>query len=206
MRREVKSILRGCFADVAGLLAGARRKLHHYTLPEKVSAVMEAGDFLLGRRVRQNHALEHATVTLLTRRAPGLSVSARSNMRGFVIFADLDPHVVEDATREALARLRAGEAELAIHPNCGTNLAVGMSLALVGSLFALTALRPRTRVASALASSVAGIVVARPLGEIVQRHVTTSPDLRNVRLVSVRTRRLFGRRVVEAHTITEPGD
>jgi len=166
---------------------------------------MDAGDFLLGKRVRQNHALEHATVTLLTRRAPALSVSARSNTRGFVIFADLDTTQVEDAAREALARLRAGESELAIHPNCGTNLAVGMSLALLGSLFALTALRPRTRVASALASSVAGIVVARPLGEVVQRHVTTSPDLSDVRLGAVRSRRLFGRRVVEVLTSTDLG-
>lgn len=166
---------------------------------------MDAGDFLLGKRVRQNHALEHATVTVLTRQNPTLSVSARSNTRGFIIFADLDTGLVEDAAREALARLRAGESELAIHPNCGTNLAVGMSLALVGSLFALTALRPRTRVASALASSVAGIVVARPLGEIVQRHVTTSPDLSDVRLGSVRSRRLFGKRVVEVCTSTDLG-
>ena len=46
---------------------------------------------------------------------------------------------VRAATHEALQRLQAGEAELAIHPNCGTNLAVGLSMALVGSLFALTA-------------------------------------------------------------------
>lgn len=161
---------------------------------------MDAGDFLLTRRVRQNHALEHATVTILAHKLPGLSVSARSNTRGFTIFADIDPGLVRRCATEALERLHAGEAELAIHPNCGTNLAVGMSLAMLGSLWSLTAMKARTRVASALASSVAGAMAARPLGTLAQKYLTTQPDLHDVRIVDVRTRRLFGRRVVEAVT------
>jgi hypothetical protein len=164
---------------------------------------MEAGDLFFGRRIRQNHALEHATVTLMTRVRPELTVSARSSSRGFTIFADLDPQLVRASCEEGLYRLRAGEAELAIHPHCGTNLAVGTSLAMIGSLFALSAVRPRTRIASAVASSLAGIAAARPLGQVVQRHVTTLPDLHDVRIVSVHSRRLLGRRVVEVVTATD---
>jgi hypothetical protein len=163
---------------------------------------MDAGDLLFGRRIRQNHALEHATVTLLTQEQPNLAVSARSNSRGFIIFADLDLQRVRDACEEGLRRLRAGEAELAIHPHCGTNLAVGTSVAMIGSLFALTAMRPRTRVASAVASSLAGIAAARPLGQVVQRHVTTLPDLEDVRIVAVQRRRVLGRQSVEVLTAT----
>jgi hypothetical protein len=155
---------------------------------------------LFGRRIRQNHALEHATVTILTERLPGLRVSARSNSRGFVIFADLDLAEVRSATEAALGRLQAGERELAIHPNCGTNLAVGTSLAMIGSLFALTALRPRARIASALMSGVAGIAVARPLGTVVQRYITTLPELDDVTLVSVARRRRLGINTVEVLT------
>ncbi|WIG58469.1 MAG: hypothetical protein OJF49_001215 [Ktedonobacterales bacterium] len=164
---------------------------------------MQAGDLLFGRRIRQNHALEHATVTMLALISPDLVVSARSNTRGFAIYADLDPDLVRRAADEALDRLRAGEAELAIHPNCGTNLAVGMSLAMVGSLFALTAMRPRTRIASAMASSLAGLAVARPLGMMVQRRLTTLPDLHDVRIVGVRRRRLLGKKMVEVLTAVE---
>ncbi len=167
---------------------------------------MEAGDVLFGRRIRQNHALEHATVTILTRDDPNLTCSARSNSHGFTIYADLDPVWVRRGCEEALTRLLAGEAELAIHPNCGTNLAVGTSLDMIGSLFALTAMRPRTRIASAVASSLAGIMMARPLGEMVQRHVTTLPDLHDVRIVAVRQKRLFGKRVVEVLTATTAAD
>lgn len=161
---------------------------------------MQAGDLLFGRRIRQNHSLEHATVTLLSHALPRLAVSARSNTRGFTIFADLDVPLVERCCHEALGRLRSGESHLAIHPNCGTNLAVGTSLAMLGSLFGLTAVRPRTRVVSAVASLMTGIAAARPLGRVVQRHVTTLADVSDMRIVSVRRKRLFGRRVVEVLT------
>ncbi|HEX5569799.1 MAG TPA: hypothetical protein VFX31_00335, partial [Ktedonobacterales bacterium] len=78
--------------------------------------------------------------------------------------------------------------------------AVGMSLAMIGSLWSLTAMRPRTRVASALASSVAGAMAARPLGSLAQKYLTTLPELDDVRILDVRTRRLLGRRVVETLT------
>jgi hypothetical protein len=164
---------------------------------------METGTVLFSRRVRQNHALEHATVTILARDIPKLNVSARSNARGFTIYAPLDPEQVRAASTEALARLQAGEARLAIHPNCGTNLAVGTSVAMIGSLFALNAVRPRTRVASAVASSLAGFAAARPLGRLVQRHVTTLPDLRGVRIVNVTRRSFLRGRVVEVVTAVD---
>jgi len=155
---------------------------------------------LFGRRTRQNHALEHATVTLLSRALPDLNASARSNARGFIIFADLPLAEVRDASEEALGRLRAGESELAIHPNCGTNLAVGLSMAIIGSLFALTALRPRTRIVTVAAGSVAGMAVARPVGTLMQRYITTLPNVDDIRIRSVRRRRFFGRWVIEVQT------
>lgn len=161
---------------------------------------MDLGDMVLSRRIRQNHALEHATITVLTRQMPGLAVSARSTTRGFTIFADLDLDAVRRGCDEALARLRQGEDHLAIHPNCGTNLAVGTSLAMMGWLFALSVLRPRARVASVLMGSFAGYFAARPLGGVVQRHVTTLADVADVRIVTVQPRRLFGRRVVDVIT------
>ena len=160
---------------------------------------------LFGRRTRQNHALEHATVTLLAQTIPHLNASARSNARGFVIFADLPVGEVSAASHEALGRLRAGEAELAIHPNCGTNLAVGLSLAMVGSLFALTALRPRTRIATMMAGSVAGVTVARPVGTLMQRYITTLPEVEDICIRSVRRRRFLGRWVIEVQTESNAG-
>ncbi|HEY7347107.1 MAG TPA: DUF6391 domain-containing protein [Ktedonobacterales bacterium] len=161
---------------------------------------MNVGDLFFGRRIRQNHALEHATVTILTRKIANLRVSARSSPQGFVIFGTVDLDKVRGAAAEALERLQAGEAELAIHPNCGTNVAVGLSLTIVSWLLALTLMRPRTRLLSAAAGVLGAMVFARPFGAVVQRHVTTLPDLRGVRISDIRRRSYFGLSTVEVQT------
>jgi hypothetical protein len=164
---------------------------------------MKPEDLLFGRRIRQNHALEHATITILSGYIPDLRVSARSSSRGFIIFGDVDLGQLRRALDEALRRLQAGEAELAIHPNCGTNLAVGISLATVGTLLGLASSRTRTRVASTAFSSVAGVMAARPLGEFVQKHVTTLPDLQGVRVSKTFRRKILGMTIVEVQTVQE---
>jgi hypothetical protein len=158
---------------------------------------------LPGRRVRQNHALEHATITILSTYLPDLRVSARSTSDGFTVFGDIDLGYLRRAVDEALSRLQAGEARLAIHPNCGTNLVVGMSLLALGTILGMTSSRARTRAASAAFSSVAGIAAARPLGEVVQKYVTTFPDLRGVRVTDIYRRKIFNFTVVEVCTIQE---
>src|SRR5437773_735323 len=158
---------------------------------------MKADDILFGRRIRQNHALEHATITILSGMIPDLRVSARSSSTGFIIFGDIDLGQLRRALDEALARLQAGEAELAIHPNCGTNLAVGVSLMTIGTMLGMSSSKLRTRVASATVAMLAGLVAARPLGEFVQRHVTTLPDLQGVRVTDIGRRKILGFTIIE---------
>jgi hypothetical protein len=164
---------------------------------------MKPEDMLFGRRIRQNHALEHATITILSGYVPELRVSARSNSRGFIIFGDVDLGQLRRSVDEALQRLQAGEAELAIHPNCGTNLVVGVSLFAMGTLLGMTSSRARTRVTSTAFSSVAGIMAARPLGQFVQKHVTTLPDLEGVRVSKIFRRKILGMTIVEVRTVQE---
>jgi hypothetical protein len=164
---------------------------------------MKPGDILFGRRIRQNHALEHATITILSRIEPQLRVSARSNANGFIIFGDVNLDHLRAALSEALSRLQGGEAELAIHPNCGTNLAVGVSLVALGTMLGMTSSQTRTRVTSAAASSVAGIMAARPLGEWVQKYVTTLPDLEGVHVTDIIRKSFFGFPIVEVRTVQE---
>ena len=164
---------------------------------------MKLDDLLFGRRIRQNHALEHATITVLSDRIPDLRVSARSNSDGFTIFGDVDLGQLRIALDEALSRLLAGEAELAIHPNCGTNLAVGVTMVTIGTMLGMASTHTRTRVATAAASSVAGWAAARPLGEYVQRHFPTLPDRRGVRVTEIARRKFFGMTFVEVRTVQE---
>ena len=164
---------------------------------------MKTDEILFGRRVRQNHALEHATITILSGIVPDLRISARSNSRGFIIFGDVDLGQLRRALNEALSRLQAGESQLAIHPNCGTNLVVGFTLLTLGTLLGMTSSRARTRVASTALSSVAGLVAARPIGELVQKYVTTLPDLEGVYVTDIFRRKILGFTVVEVRTVQE---
>ena len=164
---------------------------------------MNFDDLFFSRRIRQNHALEHATITILSGRLPDLRVSARSSSDGFIIFGDVDLGQLRIALDEALARLQAGEAELAIHPNCGTNLAVGISLITIGTMLGMASSQIRTRVTTAAAASIAGWAAARPLGEYVQRHFTTLPDLQGVRVTEIVRRKFLGMTFVEVRTVQE---
>jgi len=71
---------------------------------------------------------------------------------------------------------------------------------MAGALVSLTALRARTRLATAIASSVAGFAVARPLGQVLQRHVTTLAEVDDLHIADVVQRRILGRPVVEVLT------
>jgi hypothetical protein len=164
---------------------------------------MKLDDLFFSRRIRQNHALEHATITILSGRLPELSVSARSSSDGFIIFGDVDLGELRLALDEALARLQAGESELAIHPNCGTNLAVGITMITLGTMLGMASSQVRTRVATAAASSFAGWAAARPLGEYVQRHFTTLPELDGVRVTEIARRKFLGMTFVEVRTVQE---
>jgi Domain of unknown function (DUF6391) len=192
--------LRACPERSEGMTTlGAQPLLYFY----KGETKMKPGDVLFGRRIRQNHALEHATITILSGMVPDLRVSARSSSSGFIIFGNVDLGLLRRAIDEALQRLQAGEAELAIHPNCGTNLAVGVSLVTLGTMLGLASSQTRTRVATAAASSVAGLMAARPLGEFVQKYVTTLPDLEGVRVTDIFRRKIFGYTIVEVRTVQE---
>ena len=80
-------------------------------------------------RIRRNHGLEHATLHVLADGKPRRPLAGHSDLSGFWIIGDLSADEVQAAVREALQRLRNGEHDLAVHPNCGTNIATSGLLA-----------------------------------------------------------------------------
>lgn len=129
--------------------------------------------------VRQNHALEHATIHVLSRRQPYARIVGRSTLAGFYIYGPFATEVVASAASEALARLQQGEAHLAVHPRCGTNLAVTSILAGTAA-FAATLGRPRSkldRLPLALMAATVAAIIAQPLAHRIQEEVTTTPEV-----------------------------
>ena len=141
--------------------------------------------------IRRNHALEHATVAVLLARRGPTRLAGRATANGFVIIADLELEELEGAAREALRRLQAGEAALAISPLCGTTVAVGAGLSALAATLVLATGRPWTRFPNAFTAAALAAVAGQPAGRWVQQHVTTLADHGGVEVLGVRT--LFGR-------------
>ncbi len=123
----------------------------------------------------------------MVRRDPKVKVVGRTTPSGFYLYGPEDTDLVARAAREALAAL-AREPDLAVHPRCGTNLAVtGVLAGLAG--FAASGGRARGRMAAlpqVLLASLWAVMIAQPLGLLVQKHVTTSPAIGGATLGAIR--------------------
>ena len=140
--------------------------------------------------VRRNHALEHATVSLLIAKlGPDLRLVGRATGDGFFIYGDIPTNTLTDCANEGLARLKRGEAFWAVTPLCGTNLATAGILAGLSSIATMGTGNRRDRLPSVMMAGILAVIVAQPLGRIVQRHITTSPDLADTEIVAIDVRR-----------------
>jgi hypothetical protein len=160
-------------------------------------------------RVRRNHALEHATIHVLSERHRSLRLMGRSSPWGFYIYGDVPTEAVMSASQEGLRRLKAGHRQMAIHPNCGSNLAVAGILAGLGAFLALGGLvtdRPKSRLDRlarlplAFTAATLGIVLAQPLGTILQAQVTTQADVGDLHIVDITREIKVGIIVHHVHT------
>ncbi len=145
---------------------------------------------MLGRiagAVRRNHALEHATIAVLLHRiGHDVRMVGRATGDGYYLYADIPTELLEEATHEALQRMKAGEGYLAVSPFCGTNLAVAGALAGVASMVTMGSGRPSQKVPNVILASMLAVLAAQPLGRIVQRYLTTSADVGDTEIVGIK--------------------
>ena len=151
-----------------------------------MNAILEAP--LVGE-TRRNHALEHATIHILSDRFPGRPMGGHSNPTGFFLIGDLPTQEVREAVSEALARLQNGEYNLAIHEGCGTNYVVIGGLAALFAFIGMSGTkndRERLeRIPLVMLLSILAFIFGRPLGPALQKSVTTQPDPGSMTLVDV---------------------
>ncbi len=139
----------------------------------------------MSRRVRRNHALEHACVTLMLDSDCKPPLGGYSVPGGFIIIGGVKTDALHGIVGEALARLNAGQRELAISRHCGTNLAVGGIIS--GALTKLVWRRSSgwKRIPLTIAAIVAGTLLSRPIGNAIQRRYTTLADVQDLEIVSI---------------------
>ncbi len=155
----------------------------------------------LGRAVRatrQHHALEHATLQILSGQTEDLAlVGGFSDPSGFVLLGDLTPSQVEPAVTRALEILQQGQVQWAIHPHCGTNLLTQavLSLCLAWTLLGSRRTLSLTTLSLALLGFMAIGLYGRALGERLQAY-TTLADVRGRQPGAIYGIEILGRRGV----------
>jgi hypothetical protein len=151
-------------------------------------------------RIRRNHGLEHATIHVLSEKYKNFSAQGNSNHRGFHlnIYGDISEEDVMDAVETAFQRMKAGEHDLAVHPNCGTVLLTTATMATMAAQAVFTLeQRRQTRaksdtavllnaLPSAILAVVLSLIVSRPLGVQLQARFTTEGDLGDLQIRSIR--------------------
>lgn len=136
--------------------------------------------------VRRNHALEHATISLLLSKHGPMRVIGRAASDGFYIYGNVRAEHLRELADEALSRLQKGESHLAVSPLCGTNIAVAGVLAGLASYFAINSRKGHIEgLSGAILGGALAVIASQPLGRLIQKHYTTSPDLDGIRIVSV---------------------
>ncbi len=132
--------------------------------------------------VRRNHALEHATVAVLLARSGPRRLAGRATHDGFFLFGDVTEDEALWCAEDALRRLQAGQASLAVSPLCGTNIAVAGFMAAAAATAVLSIGSAHGRFPNAFLAAMLGVIFAQPLGRLVQQQITTSPDLDGVEI------------------------
>lgn len=152
--------------------------------------------------IRRNHGFEHATVSVLLARRGPQRIAGRATADGFYIIGRVDDLTLRSCAAEALLRMQRGEASLAVSALCGTNIAVTGAVTAAATMATL-ARGPRSgigdRFGNAFTAAMFGVVLAQPLGRLVQKHVTTRADLEEFELVEVRALLPGVRKVVTHH-------
>lgn len=173
-------------------------------LPTQDTELLKQVGFIPGLKellmVRQVHALEHATVWILSgasdRAIPDLNFEANqadtgdlgglSTEQGFYLYGQVKTSDVRRAAGEALTRMTKGEWNLAVHPRCGTNVSVGMLLTASLAL-GVHLLLPRGLIEQLLGFGFAASTATQltpELGRLVQQYVTTAVPF-NLAIVDV---------------------
>jgi len=131
------------------------------------------------KRLRRNHALEHATINVLEERFGPHRLAGLAREDGFIIKGWGDPKAIRLAAEEGLARLKRGEKDLAVHDRCGTSWASANFVTAVVFLVLLFGLG-RFSLANVILVMLLANLGGPVLGRLFQRYVTTSTDVEDL--------------------------
>lgn len=139
------------------------------------------------KKVRRNHALEHATIGILEKVTGYTHFEGMAYENGFTVRGVVRPELVLACAREALGELLKGNHDLAIHPKCGTTILVINTFSSI-VFIAILIFTGNLGLWSVILALTLGHLVGPLTGKLVQRHITTSVDMEDLEITGVEVR------------------
>jgi hypothetical protein len=140
-------------------------------------------------RIRRNHGLEHASLTMLSSLQPNLALAGISFPGGFFVLGEVDTSDLRSAVFQALIRMQNGEKRLAVHPNCGTNYVtsgiVAGLLAWLGMSGAKNRREKLDRLPLVISLVTLAFIYTRPFGLLIQERITTSGEPGDLKILDI---------------------
>ncbi len=159
---------------------------------------------LISRRLRQNHALEHATINVIEQRYRTRGVIGMPDMNGFHLRGRISPDTVISATHEAFRRLKRGEVDLAWNRRCPTSLVGTQMLLTVVLLIVVMAIWREFTAPPLLIALLAGALLGPPISPFLQRWLLVDPDPESLQFRDVEVRQPTGRLAMLSFFVYSP--
>jgi len=155
-----------------------------YSLYTILTVPIEIWRIATDRKLRKNHALEHATINVIEEKFGPSNLAGLARKEGFYIKGLVDPLLLEEAARVALFRLRNGEKRLAVHKRCGTTVAIINFVGAV-SFLALLFLTGYFTALNVIIALLISYLIGPLLSPWVQLKFTTLPEVDDIEIVGV---------------------
>ena len=139
--------------------------------------------YKLTLNVRRNHAIEHATVSILTEQKIKSAVIGFAIPSGFIIYSKSNKDEILSAANHGLKLMKSGVSEISISQFCGTNLVVaalltGASTILLGKILG----KKSKNILNITNGFLLSALLSKPIGRIVQKYVTTDSNVKNIQI------------------------
>jgi len=155
-----------------------------YSLYTILTVPVEIWRIATDKRLRKNHALEHATINVIEERFGPTNLAGLARKDGFYIKGFVDPILLEEAARVALFRMKRGEKSLAVHKRCGTTMAMVNFIAAVTFLLLLF-LTGYLTVLNVLLALLVSYALGPLLSPWIQMKLTTSAKVDDMEILGV---------------------
>tara|TARA_B100000686_G_scaffold1981_1_gene2204 strand:- start:207 stop:734 length:528 start_codon:yes stop_codon:yes gene_type:complete len=147
--------------------------------------------YKLTLNIRRNHAIEHATVSILTEQISKSAVIGFAVPSGFIIYSKSSKDEILSAANNGLNLMKTGDSEISISQFCGTNLVVAALLTGVSTVLLSKILGKKSKnILNITNGFLLSALLSKPIGRIVQKYVTTDPNVKHIQIKNSRSLRV----------------